>query len=525
MNSILFYLKKATSIIRKRVWVLVMIGIGVVVLVIFNYTVLIIDLGKPYDNLYLKAYASQELLGSTTGKTLRAGINIMQTGSYTIEASSKQRVATKGLSLNPLSIKRVEMNLKNQKSVDSLVSNNSKVSCVFTNNNVTYICKQGTIFKYSLHDQSENPVTSDLTLLGNQVLYKNGILSLVLDSSGRQEQGRVVLAFITGSSPVQVIDDSRQRLGLSSIGKQLAVNTTDEDTFLLQDQGSSKVYIYKNTVDKQPIEYSYGDDVTGDPDVAVVSFSGNSFFINSSIELEESSNAQRSEDNPHPNYSSEIIKYSYDDSRAVTKNETYNISSITDSSNTDGETYAITDTLLLSIDISGTAFLIDIAGKPTISAIIPSFGQFVTKDGRIIYTQSNRIFEREANNGISYLIRESSHMSFGSPKIIDGKIIFSGVSRHQNSTPSYYQVLPINRKEIEPFDVFPYNPEEMPVSRSRFYSNNLFFTVKVDTLRYPKYGRVTYNKREFEIKQNIIKRRLRTEGFDLNKYNIRFDLF
>lgn len=482
---------------------------------LLNYRVININVeGDITGDLVITARPESEIPSDDLKVDLRNGLNIVGRRAITLDISDKDKESSVSISPKFFNMNNITVSLVPQKKVDTAFYDSRQSTCYFKANRSGYGCLNSKIFSQKTDPAIQNSlVLENLVLIGNQQNYKQGIISIAQTGEPGDLGTKPALTYITASE-VKVIDQSLDKYG--NLGEVEIVSSKNNDSFILHDIDGKKLYYYDSVNDSSPIEHLYANDINKTAYNIEVSHVGNTIFLSGLVNEDEDS------EHDHPNYLSFVWRFIINN-ESITKSTEYSISDITKADNSSGDTHVIRENLLGSFDRLGTLRLIDVSNekKPRIISRLFNISHYITDKGVIYYERLGKVYKFDTVTTVSNLIRNVPG-SVRFMNIVDDSLILDIVSNNSRSTNSLFIVTTETKDGIEPFDVIPVNPRELPVISSRFKGNVIYIAVDLKSLYRPDGVKPVYDEDEYSKARNEISSKLRSSGLDLNKYNIRY---
>lgn len=492
----------------------------VILYVLLSFRIVTVEVTGAEGKTAIISRRIEEPPESPNKSILNPGRHIVRSGTYTIEASSNKGATSTDIKPRVFSSNRVTLDIKPQRAVDTFAYANDGTSCVFGDLKNAYTCKDGGVYSYDPANQQTEQIHKDVSLTGKQVAYKNGILSFATSSVGVDEGGKTSLLFISGRSKKEI---SLRKVELpSDLGMLTVVTSPGSDTFGVHNSENDVVYIYRNLVDKTPTAVEYRGDPQDNTVVETVSVFNNKVAVNVFEDTSSRQESSEEHEDEHPDYRSWVLVYDTT-SDGDSEPEEIEISKLTKDSESSGDTWLVADDTLLSLSTVGTAYLVDISDGARITTRVYSVGDVTYFDNALVYTQGGSVIKRGVDSQTSHILRRLDDSTFGSLTVVNKQLLFSGRSQKDVSKPSYYVITNDEKPMTDPFSHFPYSLDDIPILNSWYHGNDFYFSVKLNSLVFGRnLPQATYDATEYKLKQDVITRRLTTDGFDLNKYTVNF---
>lgn len=487
---------------------------------ISNYSILKIsnEANENINSVKIQKTSTKEVLDNQDQKTISVGFNLVRNGEYIVYATSDDRMTERSVKQKFLSINNLSFQFKPQLKVD-LAAQTENSRCVFGQKSKGYYICENDLVKGPANDiNSPSNTLGEITIEGNSTNHLSGLLGFFVSYETRE---KVVRFGFTDGNDVKFIETKdllSNKLKRSVFNNTILSDQSQNGNFSLVDTIGKKLYYY-NTINSDPKVIDYKNIVGDNCDNPQFSLNQGQLLIACRVYDDK-----KKKDTP--GYSHEGADFK---NKAFILNISDNssddvaINKIVGRGNLDGKLVLTKNSIIVqSLD---SLFFISRA-QNKLKRIIYSVDNFTTDgSGRVIFTRDESlVFETNELNDESHLLAKSSRLSIKDIALVDNSIVFKGYEDSYNKVSGYYRVTSLERSGITPFDILPYdtNDPTIPVYRSRYKGNDLYFNVKLDSLVFPRDKPQSYSKKELDAKIGIITRRLKRDGLDINKYRLNF---
>lgn len=484
-------------------------------LVLFNYTFVSVDLDQP-KTAGADITITKNSPTSQASKSLRFGLNIVKKGDSKVDLKTQDKATTVYKNMGLLRINHVAMSLEPQKSIDKLFSGSGDSTCGFkdaTTSTVAYACKTDGIFKQTgISAPLETPT---VPTVGSPQPYKNGVLAFTKSAPLNEDSDRVSLAYIDSSNPKTVLANADEYIDEYD---GTIVTTANSESFVVVNKTKQKFYYFLNTAAK-PVTYSYKEDTNNALARMIIpslASSGTDFYISYSTTKPSKEDTTSTEDTGPTNLTHYRI-----DKNSVEKVENIDLEKVVK----DKSVKVVSTSLVYSLDISSqTLTVIDLSSKKP-KELFTAYGVLdaTAIENSLYYVNTQEIHRYDTASHTAYLVRKTGSNNISALNRYGTSLTFSGNSVNALSTSSIYRVKNADKPKSEPYDTIPYNLNDLPILKSDFKGNSLYFWIDLNSLTYgSETGDKTYDTTEYELRKEMVIRRLKEDGLDPEKYLVTF---
>ena len=498
--------------IKYRRFILVGILLLVIVWVLATQTILIVNLPETERgaSLILRENPSQE----SGGKKIRAGINIVSKGELYIEAKRdglETGVFTKTKILPPTTV-NIAFAPKNKG--EKITPNKVVAQCFFGNPvGEYYYCHNNQLYKKKLGVVSSGDVAfENVRIIGNPVSYKDGIITFATTPGSNQEQENYVrLSYISPSGETIIEASAGQYIDEygGHIGARVGVNE-----FTVTNVSNKTVYAFSDTK-KPPVSYSLSDDLPPDVIKKTIrsNIDGNRLLV--SYSKPDRDDEKYTEGSGTPS----MLSYEYNQSN-IKKTGTINLPrGVLNSSNV-----MYFGNTILVLGISSDLWVLEYTeGKTSLVTSIPNVNAFTVGKSDAYISKRDKVYRLKPDSGSIQLV-STPPVSVTELFSSGSTVVFSGPQKNFSQSASFVALEETEKQGGNTLlDVLPYSPSDLPIISSDYSGKTVEFNVRLNSYRYVRDStKRTYEPREFELKRNMILRKLRKDGINPQDYNIQF---
>lgn len=452
---------------------------------------------------------------SDRGKEISPGLRLVRRGGYRLELSSGTQSTRLQFSAPPLWVTSKSIQLKPERDFTKVTRDPNTADCSFNRSNTTYICVNGKIYQIPDGLISESPVIKNMSLLGQPSYYQNGILSVASFDDPEESGGRANLLYTDGDKAKVLVTDLSQYI--SDPSSVLIASLPDQQSYAIGEPNSAAVHIFKTSGDSNPTKVDFSDEVDSSQQITNVNLSITKDNIYAALYLSKQGIDQ--EDHGEDFDTVRIVKAALSDgkiSEVKTPSEAINASDIT-----------VTDTnMYISNGLASEATLFTFNGKkPKKEITLTNTVSSAVHDGDFYYAVGEKVYVYSHTDNASYSLANINTVQIS--QLLnggDGILVTGDSDRLTVGTSSY--VVYTDRKvkgnsSIAKF--MPYDLNELPLLKSDYVGNTLIFNIDLKSATIDRdTGATNYEPTEFELKKEVVLRRLKLDGIDTTKYNIVF---
>lgn len=518
----LFYEILKLAVEKKRVIVIFLFSLFSITLLYYvgNYSVLTIE-SKPGQNISavtVQKTSTEDNLDNKDKFEISVGFNLVRNGEYIVYAQSNDQTTEKSIEQSFLSRNNLSFQFKPQLQVD-LAAQATQPKCIFgEKSSGYYICENSVIRSAISNTDSSSGVLGSFTLKGNSVNHLSGLLGFFSETkleNKSKEEIRFGFTDGTNNNYIDTGDLLTNKKYPNLFNTTIVSDQSKNGNFLLADTTNKRIYFYKN-IRSNPKTVDY-EDITGDHcESPQFSLHQEQLLIGCQIHKDHDITPGNS------NEGGEFGNQVYILDISSNKSTAFELNKIVKQDNLDGNFFLTKDSVI--VHSRNSLFLISREQKK-ISRIIYNVDSLtIDANNKITFTRDrDYIFETQEFSNESYLVARSSNLNLSDITLVGSEIFFKGKENNRNNS-GYYRITTLKRSETMPFDILPYdiNDASIPIYRSSYNGNNIYFNVELDSLIFPRDGQPSYSKEEFDTKVSIIKRRLERDGLDIDKYQLHF---
>lgn len=503
-----------TILYKNRFLIILTVSLAIVAFILFNFSVLVINVAGETQGITFRKNPEQ----GAGGKKARAGINILQRGTYFIEAKNEYSETTAYPTVKLFRLNRLELTLNPQAKIEKITENKSTANCVFGNiKGIYYVCKDGEIVRKSLGSVAPGVrVFQDYRVSGNPASYKNGVLAFVSREDGNPDEKRYrKLAFINPEG-VRIIEDEAAPY-IGEYGGEIITNS-DQSFFGINNSTSRQLYVFTNDR-SPPAVYDYKFDLGNH----VISPSIRMSMDPKKIYLAFADSSEHSEGDIDHSEDLGRLKLLVLNWSSGSPPERTSTLELPENVNNASLVNVIDNNIFAHDGVTGELVVLNMEGeKINILTRIPNVPATAVVGERYYYVKDNRLYLYSPKEVASHLV-SSSELSIASLFGFGQQLVFTGTPFKSLTKPATYFVTTGNRPVSGYlFDVLPYDLNDLPLLSSDYSGSTIVFNVKLDSQVFYRDGGQTFNQREFDLKKQMLLRRLKTDGIDTSKYRVEF---
>ncbi len=451
-------------------------------------------------------------------KKIKTGFNIVKPGSATINISTDDKQSLLFQDVRVLWNNTASAQLSSQKKVSKVVGGiQSKINCIAGDyskiDTGIMSCQNNHIYRQLTTNGIEHTsVYPNQRIIGTTAAYKDGYLSIVDDTATNSVKYKLVYTTPTK----QTVIDSGDTLRGGDEGNPVLFTSSSKDSFAVLNPKLKTITLYKNLGDQSPLSTTLNDEFSdfSFTDLAVS-------FDESSLVIAYPLGDPNSEDDVFGGSNLHVRLYRYTLSDTITErsNHTLQLGQIGGQLQIDQDTLVLLgqDSYLHIFDISNN--------KVDLQASISRVDHILVDRGNIFYTSQKAVYEYKKEEKKANLLRQLSEINEADLLLLQGRPVLVGNTNNSLSTFGAYAVLDQNKAdEVDLFTLIPYNTKVLPLIKSEYIGNDIYFSVDLKSIIFERdTGRITYTNAEFEQKKKIITEKLRSDGVDIQKYQLHFN--
>lgn len=485
-----------------------------------NHSVLIVELSEKDQGA--EVLMREDPSQNSGGKKIRAGVNIVRRKQLYIEVNKDGRTSTAYPVVGLFDIARLKFSLLSQKGLEKITENTISTNCLFGNvTSVYFICSGDTVLKKS-YGKTEPGIKAfgDLRIIGKPKQYKDGIAAFVaLPGADQESDSYANLAYI---SPVGVsVLDKKGSKYIDEAGGAIATDSTTE-TLVLTNATDKKFYVFNPGSAKNPLEYDFSKDIPKQASFKNLRASVENGVLDLVYSVAESTEADQIQNN-------EDIGVVYINQYAINASSVEQLPKITlpTKIGTTTGVQKMKSGLFAYDNTSGNLWLLTLdQGKATIVNQIPNVLAVSTFKNTLYYYKTGKLFMFDNSSTYSHLVRKTDSQISSMFTSKEG-VVLTGALGNSTTTSSFVVTARDKSSSVELSDILPYSKKDsLPILASDYSGNAAVFTLDLRSFRYIRdSGKKTYDSREFDLKKEVVLRRLRSDNIDLSRFIIVFKPF
>lgn len=507
---------KKNNLLSKYGWRFVFGVTALTSLLIFlRYSIVVINISNS-DAVDISISATKDTAGKDS-RPGRAGVNLVRRGKFYIEAASKDGAKKSGIySTTNLFFVSKDIELYEQKLLQKFTRNGVLANCFFGDvNSEYYYCSKDRIFL-----ARSGAISDDETLLLNSQLigspspYKEGILSFVAENSvAEEDRDATRLSYVSPSGESVVKRGAGEYLGEyeSSI-------STDKNSlsFVISNPSKHRFWVFPDAT-KTPFQYDLNQDLPRNIKKSSLKVVMRNERIIVSYTLDEPGDDEHTE-GVQP---TRVVLFGFNKITGEVTDK--KVLTLPEGSHLSSELY-VHENVATSLDITDTVHATNInSGKPAVIANIPSVDTLYSASDALYMLRGDELYRINPDLGTVELVSRLPVLATSLTETKNGLII-SGPQKNTNQVGSFVLSLseskPVSTTLV---DVLPYPISELPILKSDYIGSRAVFNLRLDSYRYVRDTyQETYSQTEFDLKRDVVLRRLKRDGIELDKFNFQF---
>lgn len=499
---------------RKKI----VLGLIVVIslLIFTNYSVLIIESDPQTNQTVLTIQSNTDNI--ERGKKISDGFRIIRTGDYRLELTKAESSTAAHKVVRPLRINRQVLTLTEPRSMVKVTRSPESADCVIggVKDQNLYTCVDSRVRSSSPNDSVSQIAIPGILLLGEPIDYKSGILGFIY-RGGADEASTpgLQLAYITRSGAQIVIKDA-SNLTEDATSARLSANSKGEFVITIPEKYTH--YVYSDLSDKKPDRIEYKE-YTGE---GVVLSSVATQFVGDYLYTSQTTQRDSGDDKEdRGDHAEELVVLRFSVNTPTDKPVQIRLPR---SINAASSVHVNETNLFVYDGLSSVLSILDLKNKKTeLASRVSNVDSVAMLDSRLFYISQQKLFEYSTVDQTSQLL-SNLRLSVSKFSASNNTLLVTGTPVNSTGNTASYALDP-ESKSSKPdlFNLFPYNLDELPILNSDYLGNTLYFSIKLDSMTIDgDNGQTVYDPVEYELKKDVVIRRLQQDGISSNKYRVVF---